>query len=294
MRRLFNRQQRLALYKLFALLSLVRWYNILVVLTAQYLASIFILNPDKYWLHVLMDLELHLTVFSTGFIIASGFIINAFYDAERDIINKPKEAMLYRLVSQQTSLNFYFLFNTIGMVMSFYVSKRVMLFNFLFSIGLWFYSHKLKKMGFFGNLSGVLLTIAPFLVIILYYDNINYAIFFYVSFIALVELIREIIKDVVAEKGDVIYGYRSVPVDFGLEKTKRLLYTLLVLTPLPPVLLYYTYDINNVIYYFILSGLLFMYAIFLIYRADKKEAFIKINNLFKLIIGLGILSIALV
>ena len=294
MSRILNRRQRYALFKFFALLSLVRWYNIFIIIGAQYLASVFMLNPEVPWLEVVLDPYLFIVALSTGFIVASGFIINAFYDLERDVINKPQEVVINRLLSQQTGLNFYFLFNTIGMILSFYVSKKVMLFNFLFSIALWFYSHKLKKMGFLGNISAVSLTVAPFLVIVVYYEDINPAIFFYVAFIALVQLIRELVKDVMAQKGDVIYGYKSVPLDYGLDKSKRLIYTLAVMLPLPPVALYMIYDFNNVVYYFVAAFIALSAVVFLTYKARGKNDFSKINTLLKGVIAAGILSISLV
>lgn len=252
------------------------------------------LNPELPWHEVVLDPHLFIVALSTGFIVASGFIINAFYDLERDVINKPQEVIINRLLSQQTGLNFYFLFNTIGMILSFYVSKKVMLFNFLFSIALWFYSHKLKKMGFLGNISAVVLTVAPFLVIVVYYQDINPAIFFYVVFIALVQLIRELVKDVLAQKGDVIYGYKSVPVDFGLEKSKKLIYTLAVFSPLPPGALYLIYDFNRVAYYFAAALITLAVVVYLTYRARDKSDFSRINTLLKTVIAAGILSIALV
>ncbi len=291
---LLKRKWRFALFKFIGLLSLVRWYNILVVMLAQYLASVFILNPHEGFFEVLLNPALHLTVFSTAFIIASGFIINSFYDLEKDLVNHPSKVVFSRLVSQKTCLNFYFFFNTVGLISSLYVSKRVLLFNFLFTLGLWFYSHKLKKYAFLGNLSATLLTVAPFLVIVVLYDNINYAIFFYVSYMALIVFIREVVKDVLAERGDVIYGYHTLPIDLGRKITKRILYVLMLLSPLPPILLYIAHPLNNVVYYFGGAQLLIVVSAFWVYKARNKSDYQRINTLYKIILFVGILSIALV
>lgn len=291
---LWNRQYQFAWFKLIGLLSLVRWYNILVVMLAQYLAAIFILHPEKKFLTVLADPFLHLMIFSSACIIASGFIINSFYDLEKDIVNRPKQVVFSRLVSQQTCLNFYFFFNTIGMILSFYVSKRIMLFNFLFSIGLWLYSHKLKKVLLIGNISATILTVAPFLMMVLYYEEVNYAIFFYVWYMGFVVLAREIIKDNTAELGDVLYGYHTIPVQWGLPTTKKILVACMVLSFIPPILLYYTYEIGYVKLYFVLSYLLILISIFLVIKAQNKHEFERINTIYKFIILSGIVSIVLV
>jgi len=291
---LVNRKSRLALYKFIGLLSLVRWYNVLLVMAAQYLASIYVLNPMELPITVLTDTSLHIMILSSACIIASGFIINSFYDLEKDIINQPRKVVFSRLVSQQTCLNFYFLFNTVGMVLSFYVSKRVMLFNFLFSIALWFYSHKLKKVVLVGNIAATLLTVAPFLIIVLYYKEVNYAIFFYVGFMSLVVLTREILKDIIAEKGDVIYGYHTLPVDLGRRRTKWILTGFILLTFIPPVLLYYTYKIGYVKWYFVFSYLVLFLAIYLVWNAKNRSHYQRLNAIYKFLILSGILSLVLV
>ncbi len=294
MKRLLNRKQRISIVKFIALLSLVRWYNILTVVLAQYLAAIFILNRDSSAIRVLADPLLHITILSSGFIIASGFIINSFYDLEKDTINNPGKVVFNRLITQATCLNFYFLFNTIGMVLSFYVSKRVMLFNFLFSIGLWFYSHKLKKKAFLGNLSATILSVLPFLVVVIYYQEVNYAIFFYVAYIAIIALIREMLKDLVSMKGDEVMNYQSAPILYGVRKTKKILYTLMLLSVVPPILLYFTYAIDLVIIFFTVGTVTVFISAFLLHKATLESHFERINTLYKAIIFVGVLSIMLV
>lgn len=294
MKRLLNRKQRISIVKFIALLSLVRWYNILTVVIAQYLAAIFILNPTSSVWQVLAHPLLHITILSSGFIIASGFIINSFYDLEKDTINNPSKVVFNRLITQATCLNFYFLFNTIGMVLSFYVSKRVMLFNFLFSIGLWFYSHKLKKKAFLGNLSATVLSVLPFLVVVIYYQEINYAIFFYVAYIAIIDLIREMLKDLVSMKGDEVMDYQSAPILYGVPKTKKILYALMLLSIVPPILLYFTYAIDLVIIFFTVGTVTVFISAFLLHKATEESHFERINTLYKAIIFVGVLSIMLV
>ena len=49
----------------FSLFSVVRGYNVLVLVTAQYLASIFIFSPDKSLSQILFDLHLHYLILAT-------------------------------------------------------------------------------------------------------------------------------------------------------------------------------------------------------------------------------------
>ncbi len=264
-------------------------------MVAQYLAALYLLNDSSVSKKdLLLDPNLHLSVFATALIIASGFIINSFYDLEKDTVNRPDKVIFSRLVSQTTCLNFYFFFNTVGVVMSFYVSKSVMLFNFLFSVALWFYSHKLKKKAFLGELSAATLTLAPFFVVIVLYQKFTFDIFLYLSFIGLIVLIREIIKDILSEKGDLIFGYESLPIKVGLEGTKKILGLLMTLTLVPFGVLLYLHEITLVMGYFFLGEIVIFYSAYKLVKAKDDRDFQILNVIYKFLLIAGVLSIPLV
>jgi 4-hydroxybenzoate polyprenyltransferase len=263
-------------------------------MVAQYLAAIYLLNEGQNILELLKDPYLHISIFATAFVIASGFIINSFYDLERDTINRPDKVIFSRLVSQTTCLNFYFFFNTVGVVMSFYVSKRVMLFNFLFSVVLWFYSHKLKKKAFLGEISAATLTLAPFFVVAVYYRVFTFDIFLYLSFIGLIVLIREIIKDILSEKGDLIFGYETLPIKVGIKGAKRTIFLLMFLTVLPFGVLYYLHGTTLVMGYFFIGELLVFISAYLLQKAKTDKDFERLNSIYKFLLLAGVLSIPLV
>ena len=72
------------LLKMLSLFSVVRGYNILMIVIAQYLASAFILAPNLPLREVFFDDNLFFLILSTASVIASGYIINNFYDSEKD------------------------------------------------------------------------------------------------------------------------------------------------------------------------------------------------------------------
>ncbi|MFT4755042.1 MAG: 4-hydroxybenzoate polyprenyltransferase [Salibacteraceae bacterium] len=291
---LFNRRQRYAIFKSWYLLRLVRWYSVLSIMIAQYLSALFLLNPEEDKLQLLLDPELHISIFATAFIIASGFIINSFYDLERDTINRPDHVIFSRMVSQTTCLNMYFFFNTVGVVMSFYVGKSVMLFNFLFSIALWFYSHKLKKKAFLGELSAALLNITPFFVVVIFYRTFPFDIFLYLSFIGLIIIIREIIKDVLSEKGDLIFGYETLPIKVGMRATKQTIALFMLMTIIPFSVLFKLHGFTMVMGYFFLGEVVIVVSLFLLKNASTTSQFERLNMIYKLLTIAGVLSIPLV
>ena len=96
--------------------SVVRGYNILIIIIAQYLSSIYILAHNKPLREVVFDLNLLMLVLASSATIAGGYIINNFYDSEKDLINRPQKSMLDRLVSQNTKLVFYFVLNFLAVI----------------------------------------------------------------------------------------------------------------------------------------------------------------------------------
>ena len=108
---MLSRKNKLLVMKFVSLFSVVRGYNIPIIVLAQYLSAIFILAPEKRALSILLDFDLFIIVFASSLTIASGYIINSFYDSKKDLINRPNKSMLDRLVSQQTKLQVYFALN---------------------------------------------------------------------------------------------------------------------------------------------------------------------------------------
>ena len=143
-----QREQKLLLLKIVSLFSVVRGYNIPIIIIAQYLSAIFIMAPEQRALSILLDFNIFILVFASAIAIASGYIINNFYDSQKDLINRPNKSMLDRLVSQKTKLQVYFSLNFIVVLMAWFISWRALLFFSFYIFLIWFYSHKLKKIIF--------------------------------------------------------------------------------------------------------------------------------------------------
>jgi 4-hydroxybenzoate polyprenyltransferase len=117
---MLSRKSKLLLLKILSMFSVVRGYNIPIIALAQYLSAIFILAPNKRALDVLLDFNLFIIVIVSSLTIASGYIINNFYDSKKDLINKPNKSKIDRLVSQKTKLQVYFSVNFIVFLLSFF------------------------------------------------------------------------------------------------------------------------------------------------------------------------------
>jgi len=281
-------------YKFFSLLSVVRGYNILIVTIAQYLASIFIFSPEKKLREVLFDTDLFFVVLASSCVIAAGYIINNFYDAEKDKINRPVKAKIDSIVNQKTKLNIYFFLNFLGCLFGFIVSWRAALFFGIYIFLIWLYSHKLKKYPLAGLLSATIVSILPFFVIFVYYRNFSKVIFVHALFVFVVLLIRELVKQLENLKGDMLLNYNTVPIQYGESFTKKLISFLIFLAFLPMYILYKYPEIGAMKYYFYGTGIVLLLFMGILWTKSTKKNYLLLHNIIKLVIIIGVFSLALI
>jgi len=290
---MFSRKQKHVLLKFFSMFSVVRGYNILIIVIAQYLTSIYILAYDKPLGQVVFDLNLLMLVLASSVTIAGGYIINSFYDFEKDLINRPQKSMLDRLVSQNTKLSFYFTLNFIAVIMASYVSFRAVVFFSIFIFAIWFYSHKLKKLPIIGNLSSAILTITPFFIVFIYYKNFETIIFVHATFLFLIIAMRELVKDLENIKGDLALNYKTIPIVYGENASKKMLTIFSLFTFIPIYFIVNRFDIGHMYYFFYLCMLLLIVFLILLWKAKTKMHYLILHNILKFIIVTGVFSILL-
>lgn len=291
---MLSRKQKHLLLKLFSLFSVVRGYNILVIIIAQYLAAIYIMAPHLPFRKVLLDGNLFMLVLASAIAIAGGYIINNFYDREKDLINRPLKTKLDRLVSQHTKLSTYFVLNFLSVICASYVSFKAVLFFSIYIFALWFYSHKLKKYPFVGNLTAAILAVIPFFAIFIYYKNFASVIFVHATFLFLLISMRELVKDLENIKGDFTQNYRTIPVVYGEKISKVMLSILAVLTLVPIYLLLTYFEIGYMSYYFLATTGALVVFVFFLWRSAQKLHYIVLHTILRLGILIGVFSIILI
>lgn len=291
---MLSRRQKHILLKFFSLFSVVRGYNILVVVIAQYLASIYIFAHNKPVKAVLFDINLLMLVLASSATIAAGYIINNFYDSEKDLINRPRKTMIDRLVSQNTKLSFYFVLNFLAVVFVSYVSFKAVIFFSLYIFAIWFYSHRLKKQPITGNIVSAILSVTPFFAIFIYYQNFELVIFAHAIFLFLLISMRELTKDLENLKGDLALNYRTVPVVYGEKLSKTMLTIMTVLTIISAIALILFFKIGHMYYFFYLSIVLLLLFLGILWKSNKKNHYLLLHNMLKFIIVAGVFSILLI
>jgi 4-hydroxybenzoate polyprenyltransferase len=279
---------RKIVYKFLSLFSVVRGYNILVLVAAQYLAAIFIFSPNRSLTKVLFDIDLFYIVIATVCVVAAGYIINNFYDAKMDLINRPVKSNLDNFVKQETIFKLYFLLNFLGFVFGLLISWRAALFFSFYIFGIWFYSHKLKKLAFTGLISATMLTILPFFAVFIYFKNFSKVIFIHAIFLFLVIMVRELIKDLENIKGAIANNYTTFPVVYGERKTKQLSLFLLISTLFPVVILFNYPTLGLMRYYFYFAMLTLIFIGFYLWTSSEKNHYRVLHNILKMLLLIGV------
>src|SRR5690606_21445801 len=159
---------------------------------------------------------------------------------------------------------------------------------------IWFYSHKLKKYPFIGNLTASILAITPFFAVFIYYQNFALVIFVHATFLFLIISMRELVKDLENLKGDLVQNYHTIPVVYGETFSKRIITFLSFVTLVPIYLLLTRFDVGYMQYYFLLAVILLAVFLFYLWRSTAKLDYIILHAILKLIIVVGTLSIVLI
>lgn len=291
---MLSKQHKLVIMKIISLFSVVRGYNILIIVLAQYLSAIFILAPEKNTLAILLDFNLFIIVLASSLTIASGYIINNFYDSKKDLINRPNKSMLDRLVSQKTKLNVYFTLNFIVAFLAVFVSWRACLFFSVYIFLIWYYSHRIKKYPIIGNLTAALLAVLSFFAILLYYKNLYEVIFGHATFLFLLLLIREMIKDLENIKGDLVNDYKTIPIVYGEVISKKIITVLTISTLIPVYVLIEIFDVGYMDIYFYSCLIILIFFLLKLWKSNSKTDYLLLHNILKFLVLAGVFCIILI
>lgn len=280
-------------YFMLGLLKVTRTWNLLIIVLAQYGAALFLASGERSFNDIFFDKRLFLLTLSSILIAAAGYIINDYYDVKIDLINKPRRVVIGKVLRRRVAMFFHVLFSFTGIVIGFFLTWKIGLIT-IFSVGLlWLYSNQLKRLPFVGNVSVALLTGFSIYVVHFIFPAGHTLIIAYAAFAFSFTLIREIIKDMEDVKGDTAFGCRTLPVLYGIRRTKWVIYGLSVLFVLTLFLLSYNYVGRNLAVFSATLVVPLAYLWWRLNRADTVREFGFLSRYCKLIMLIGILSMAL-
>ena len=282
----------LTLTKILGAFYVVRIHNIFLLLLAQYLTSIFILSGSESW-KIIFDKNLFLVILCSTICIISGFIINDYYDTKKDSINTPIKFKLGESINDKTKLFLYFFLNLLVVLVSSLISVRAIVFFSIYIFFIWFYSHKLRKLVFLGNLFYSILTITPFFAILLYFKKIEFIIIAYALFLFFILLLKDIVKDMKNLKGDFSANYKTIPVVFGESFAKTLVSLLSIINIFLILNLFLNFNSGFMYFYYFLALAVMVYFMFKLYHSKSTAQYLFLHNLLRFLITAGVFSIVL-
>ncbi|WP_298761678.1 geranylgeranylglycerol-phosphate geranylgeranyltransferase [uncultured Psychroserpens sp.] len=296
-----------------SILNLIRWQNLVMIIIAQVLIKYAFFEHFNA-LTSLDTLHFIILVIATICIAAAGNIINDIYDVETDTINKPDKVLIGKQISEKLAYNMFFALNIIGILLSLYLSHSVGKSSFfsifvMISIALYMYASYIKGTVLFGNILISFLVAMSLLVVgifdilpVMVPENkpllspfldklIDYAIFAF-----LINLIREIIKDIQDVDGDYKAGMNTLPIALGRDRATKIAFAVSMI-PIGAVIYFvitYLYQYHVAIGYFLLCIIApLIYATIKIFGAEHQHHYKHISTIYKLIMLFGILSLLL-
>lgn len=274
-------------------MRIVRWYNIGLIVLAQYLIALFVFTPDQNLAVLAKDIKLHCLIFGTSFAISAGFIINSFYDLGKDLINKPRSVVFSRLLGKEQLLNFYVILNVMALLMMMYGSFKIFVYGAFLVFMFWFYSHKIQKFPLWREITASLLAVAPMFAVWLHYGYMHYGMIIYLGSLLIVGFTREVVKDLEGHKGNIIFGYQTVVVAAGQSFTKKWLVMVNFLLNLA-FLFGFIVFVKHFNYFSLISGFslftVLVISVILLFKKNENFNFVA-DNLLKMTIVIHLLSL---
>lgn len=299
-----------------ALLSLVRFPNLIIVVLTQCLLYYRILVPALEQSGIERTLTNHafiVFVLITVLITAGGYIINDLLDHPIDVINKPEKMIIEQEIEASTAYWLYFSFNLLGYILALYLAFIVAYLPWLFLYpaavtGLYLYSHTLKKRPLWGNLLVAFYCAAVAAILLLaergsfqqLFDlnpeaarRVSALFLWYIVFAFIVTLYRELIKDLQDEPGDRNQGLRTAPIAWGQKRTKAVAIsiglTLLLFIAIWSVGFFQDFPASIWVFLFAGVALPLLYTLFQLNKAKSPSQFQHLSQVTKWIMLIGIL-----
>lgn len=290
--------------------KLLRWPNLFMIALTQFLVRYCLIIPafvveynvsGTFPTH-LNKFEFLLLVASTLLIAGGGYIINDINDTSIDKDNKPGKNKINNGVSETLATKIYYGFTFIGVLSGFIVAIAIGKFSMGFiplfaAVSLYMYSTFYKKRFLSGNILIAILSALSVLLVGLFepefYKSIIYLLW-YAIFAFELSLIREIIKDLEDKDGDEKAQSKSLPIRFGVKKTKLVIYAL-ILFSIASIshVLYYNFSDNTVISFWLLCAIFILPLLILaywIFVSEEKRDFHFASIFAKAYMFLGICS----
>ena len=272
--------------KFTAIIKLIRPVNFLITFISVIVAAVICL-PNKS-----PGVNVFIAAIAASLVMASGNIINDIFDLEIDKINRPERPLPSGKISNKEALVLYFIFLLLSFMCSWFINLPAFLIVVVSTLILYLYSKYIKRIPLVGNIIVAFLTGLVFIYGGFVVDNPKAAIV-PALFAFLINLIREVVKDMEDINGDRMIGVITLPIKFGFQKSRVLILVItifLVLFTLYPFLIQF-YKIEYILIVMIIVNPILVYSLKLLFKNQSVGSLSKISNLLKLDMVFGLIAI---
>jgi geranylgeranylglycerol-phosphate geranylgeranyltransferase len=274
--------------KLTAILKITRPVNFLITFVSVIVAAVICLPGNT------LGLNVFLAGLSAALTSAAGNIINDIYDIEIDKINRPLRPLPSGKITITEAYILCFVLVVLSISISLIVSYPALLIVLFSLLLLFLYSKFLKRVPLVGNTTVAFLTGLVFIFGGVVVENSSAAII-PALFAFLINLIREIVKDLQDVEGDEKVGVKTFPVQFGFQKSRFLIlfftFSLILFTLYP--FIFNLYQIDFFIIVMVLVNPILVYCLKILFEDHSLKNLNKISNLLKLSMVFGLIAIYL-
>ncbi|MFX0084430.1 MAG: geranylgeranylglycerol-phosphate geranylgeranyltransferase [Candidatus Hodarchaeota archaeon] len=233
---------------------------------------------------------------TTSLLAMGGYVINDVFDIEIDKINMPHRPLPQGKVTTSQAKIFSYILFVLGVGITLLIPDIPIQSFFLALFGgilLYLYASYFKRMGFVGNVVIGILVAIPF--IFGGFLTKSNSLVFPASFAFLINVGREVIKDIEDVRGDQLGNVQSVALKYGVKSARNLafviLFSLVLFDPVPILLKVYRTPIFIIL--LITIDLIIIYTAILLFNRPEEEI---INNttlckrLLKTCMSLGVVA----
>jgi geranylgeranylglycerol-phosphate geranylgeranyltransferase len=224
----------------------------------------------------------------------AGNIINDIFDLEIDRINKPDRPLAAGRLKLNEALGLYIALVIFSVALCVFINWSAFVIEVFTTIALFFYSIILKRVVLVGNLLVSFLTGLAFIFGGVAVGHFQYAVI-PALFAFLINLLRELVKDMEDLKGDSQKGVLTFPYKYGFLSTKKLIFILtfiLILVTFYPFLLN-IYGIKYFIVVIVIVNPILIYFIKKLFDDNSLKNLKKLSFLLKLNMIFGLIAIYL-
>lgn len=273
--------------KITAYIRLIRPFNVLIVFFTILAAAILAGGEFSQWWRVL------LASLSGALIASGGYAINDYFDVEIDAINRPERPLPSGAITKAEAWWVWRLSSSAGVIISAFLGPSALGIALFWVLSLYFYGKRFKQTVLVGNFIVGIATGLAFVFGGVVVGHVERSLW-PALFAFLVNLAREIVKDIEDREGDARGNARTLPVVYGV-RPALVLATLTIMALIGATLAAYQLGVYNQRYLMVVAAVdIVLFGVAMsIWKSTAPSHLRRLNTLLKVSMLGGLVAISI-